>query len=531
MATRYWVGGSGTWDATTTTNWSATSGGSGGASAPTSSDDVVIDSNSGTGSNTITAASGAVCANFTYDSAATIVCSGYIQPYGTFAMDAFASAALASLQVGLYGSTIRGAYNSYIQWITCLNAGTTTFTGNVAARRFYMNGATVNLDGNTLYTNDFQGSPATLSNGDVRFSGFNSSYHSLYIRGVWSTVTVYVETGTYAPIVDVSYAFSGTAADLGDIVFNANATSAINTLTAKNITINAGTLNDSVLSIACYGNFYLASAASLTFSSYGQVNINKVSGSPSVTRTLRMDGDAVSGSAFFNVSINAGTDSITVTGDGNGLGSAAHPLSIGVQTTATFNCTSIYATNLTVSPSVVCDISTLTSVNVSFFSNYSVSLLPGSCAVNLTDYNGFGIGGYRSSAVTISAVTIVDPIAVHFYGSNTMGSLTCASSLGDGSGKALEFDPGSTQTVTGSFVLSGASASDTVSLGIYGSGSAATISKPSGTVTAAYATISYSNATGGALFKAPLTTNVDGGNNTGWIFTAAGGGANFFNFF
>lgn len=48
MAARYWVGGSGTWDAATTTNWSATSGGAGGASVPTSADDVTIDSLSGT---------------------------------------------------------------------------------------------------------------------------------------------------------------------------------------------------------------------------------------------------------------------------------------------------------------------------------------------------------------------------------------------------------------------------------------------------------------------------------------------------
>jgi len=45
MATRYWVGGSGSWNATT--NWSATSGGAGGASIPISTDDVVFDANSG----------------------------------------------------------------------------------------------------------------------------------------------------------------------------------------------------------------------------------------------------------------------------------------------------------------------------------------------------------------------------------------------------------------------------------------------------------------------------------------------------
>lgn len=43
MANRYWVGGSGTWDTTSTTNWSASSGGSSGASVPTASDSVFFD--------------------------------------------------------------------------------------------------------------------------------------------------------------------------------------------------------------------------------------------------------------------------------------------------------------------------------------------------------------------------------------------------------------------------------------------------------------------------------------------------------
>lgn len=49
MANRYWVGGTGTWNSSNTTNWSATSGGAGGASVPTSVDDVFFDGNSGTG--------------------------------------------------------------------------------------------------------------------------------------------------------------------------------------------------------------------------------------------------------------------------------------------------------------------------------------------------------------------------------------------------------------------------------------------------------------------------------------------------
>lgn len=56
MADRYWVGGTGTWNSTNTTNWSATSGGAGGASVPTSADSVFFDANSnvGTGSFTVT---------------------------------------------------------------------------------------------------------------------------------------------------------------------------------------------------------------------------------------------------------------------------------------------------------------------------------------------------------------------------------------------------------------------------------------------------------------------------------------------
>jgi hypothetical protein len=53
MATRYWVGGTGTWDASDTTHWSATSGGAGGVSVPGSADSVFFDANSGTGTITL----------------------------------------------------------------------------------------------------------------------------------------------------------------------------------------------------------------------------------------------------------------------------------------------------------------------------------------------------------------------------------------------------------------------------------------------------------------------------------------------
>ena len=62
MASRYWVGGSASWDSTAGSKWSTTSGGSGGAAVPTSSDSVFFDSNSG--AVTVTCATGGgACGN------------------------------------------------------------------------------------------------------------------------------------------------------------------------------------------------------------------------------------------------------------------------------------------------------------------------------------------------------------------------------------------------------------------------------------------------------------------------------------
>lgn len=63
MASRFWVGGTGNWDASTTTNWAATSGGAGGQSVPTSVDNVTFDTLSNTIAYTVTITASAVCAN------------------------------------------------------------------------------------------------------------------------------------------------------------------------------------------------------------------------------------------------------------------------------------------------------------------------------------------------------------------------------------------------------------------------------------------------------------------------------------
>jgi len=88
------------------------------------------------------------------------------------------------------------------------------------------------------------------------------------------------------------------------------------------------------------------------------------------------------------------------------------------------------------------------------------------------------------------------------------------------------FTSGTTQTLT-NWSVNG-TAGNLVTIGA-STTSAATLSKSSGTVSSDYLSISYSTASGGATWNAGANST-DGGNNTGWIFTAGSTG-NFLIFF
>lgn len=66
MANRYWVGGTGNWDASTTTHWGSASGVADNASVPTSSDDVIFDTLSNATAYTCTVTATANCANISF---------------------------------------------------------------------------------------------------------------------------------------------------------------------------------------------------------------------------------------------------------------------------------------------------------------------------------------------------------------------------------------------------------------------------------------------------------------------------------
>ena len=138
MATRFWVGGTGTWSSSNTTNWSATTGGAGGASVPTTADTVTFDGLSGTGTVT-TDATTPNCGAITASSGGIILLQ--------------LGAALTSTGAFTLSS---GTFNLQAYTLTC-----TTFSSNASAVRtiaFGTGNITVTSTGtvwNTLTTTNF----------------------------------------------------------------------------------------------------------------------------------------------------------------------------------------------------------------------------------------------------------------------------------------------------------------------------------------------------------------------------------------
>ena len=158
MANRYWVGGTATWDATNTTNWSASSGGAGGASVPTSADDVFFDANSGAGTVTITTG---VCLNFN----------------STGFTGAFSGTSTGTLDV--YASLTIGAANAVSPFVGTVTmratSGSHTITTNARSIRFdlVIDGAGGTFSLADSYTTGDANASFCLSAGSFNTNNFN----------------------------------------------------------------------------------------------------------------------------------------------------------------------------------------------------------------------------------------------------------------------------------------------------------------------------------------------------------------------
>lgn len=128
MATRYWVGGNGTWSASNTTNWSTTPGGSGGASVPGSGDTARFDASSG--SATVTVASDQP------------LVGGFNNTGFTGSFISYSPKLSGTITLGAnMGFTVPGGSTATVttngNTISCTASGTVTFTDAVTATILY----------------------------------------------------------------------------------------------------------------------------------------------------------------------------------------------------------------------------------------------------------------------------------------------------------------------------------------------------------------------------------------------------------
>lgn len=202
MANRFWVGGAGTWDASDTTHWAASSGGAGGASVPGASDDVTIDSHaSGLNGGTIS-----VNTNFSINSLTTSAMNGTLD----FATNN------NSPTFGANGWNNSGTTTRIVNFGT----GTFTFNGtNVGGgyTQATITGLTVTpanatfvFQGNTVNQRSFSVGLSTATWGTVTFNS-NSSGGSWAISGPNATTATITNLNVAA---GVTLQFSATASGI-----------------------------------------------------------------------------------------------------------------------------------------------------------------------------------------------------------------------------------------------------------------------------------------------------------------------------
>jgi hypothetical protein len=144
MASRYWVGGTGTWDGTDTTHWATSSGGAGGASVPTSDKNVFFDANSGGG--TITTGTDGIPLEM-----ASLTCTGFTGTLDTRT----ASESTGGPGFYVYGNVTLSTGGTYIN-LSLSITGTCTFTSvGKKIGQFVVGSFSQSIDGTVTLADDF----------------------------------------------------------------------------------------------------------------------------------------------------------------------------------------------------------------------------------------------------------------------------------------------------------------------------------------------------------------------------------------
>lgn len=297
MANRYWVGGTGSWSSSNTTNWSTSSGGGGGASVPTISDDVFFTSLSNATSYTVTITSAATCLSLTMGAPA----SGAVTWAGSSSLNIRAS-------MDLSGGT---------SGITRTYTGAITFSSTATGRTVTMNG--VVLSGTVTFNGSGGGWTLqdTFSNGT---RALNLTAGTLNTNGQSVTCGNFGSTGSTTRV----------------LTLGASAISCRGwTISGSNVTLNANTSTITWSQVSSFGGGSLTYNALVITPGAAQASTGLISGSNTFASITSSGNGFIGLTAASNQTV---TGAITLTGT-----SVAAPLTL-VNSTGGTNATATNAT-------------------------------------------------------------------------------------------------------------------------------------------------------------------------------------------
>jgi len=477
MADRYWVGGTGNWDTTSTTNWSATSGGTGGASVPTLNDDVYLDANSGVG--TITTTASVSCKSFYCNNKNTGKYSGTLvlgtaafqsfNSYGNFILSSSMTLTMTQLVYLVIGSSPGGIWNvdfagiAYGASYTIALGSSTSTTINLLNDITYSGtGTGVQFDiSATLITNNYNVyMKADNGNAYVTFSLSNNSRLGSSVftvstntvrvlnnsDAVWESSTILVNKTAYTTTTTIDTSLSGNGvAKIGrlkcqtDTTVTGNVTIGACTIvgpstptsTIRTVNFNADATGYPIIN----GNFFTESTAGnrrifISSSNYGLGQTIAVNGT---TNLVDVD--------FRDIYVVGKSAPISGTRIGN------RGNNTGISFTPAKNVYSVY--NGTASVSWYDNIWSATSGGTVSLDNFPLpqdtTIIQNNSLTGIS-LNAVAAGNYIGS-IDMSARTSAMSIAFNFittcYGNWTNGSGTTLSGT-----LALTFSGGGTQTIT-----------------------------------------------------------------------------------
>ena len=501
MATKYWVGGNGNWSSVT--NWRTTSGGAVITTAPGSADAAVLDANSSTSVVTVDS-------NITIQ---TLTCTGFT---GTLAFGT------NTISLNSTGTIFTGATTMTVTGTPLIICTNTSATARTISPTAVTESNTISFRitaGTGTFTVTTSASVRDMDFTDgTNPTGFAGSYvstpHNIYgslkastgmsVSPGTSTFTFAATSGTKtintaSVIFDRPFTFNGVGGTFQLVAALTSGATRTVTLTNGTLDLNGYTLttglfassnsNTRVLAFGSTGKIVLTSttgnvlsmstATNFTYTGTSRIEVT----ASGAGRTLIPPATSTVESSAMSIYVTTGADTITVSGSARFLNFDL----TGFTGTLTYASSSRYFGNLI------------------FSSGMTLGAIGGSFTFAKTS----GTQTITSAGKTIDTSLTIDGVGGTVSLQDAL-SLTGTLTLTNGT---LKLAAGTTSTV-GMFATSGTNPKFLLSST---PGTQATISDASGTITVTYLTIQDSNATGGAAWDATASTNVNAGNNTGWL--------------